>query len=369
MILRLGVGLSVLLGLCACASTNLENASAPEGSVPASDPQVPAADTQGDDGAPTADAGKGEPDVISKDAGRSSDGGSGPDSGVPLPDPNLDGPFAYAERDGTMRVAATGNDVPVHAAYPTGSGKFPLVLVARGFQLPASQYRGYVRRLATFGYVALTVEYATPLTGQNNPAQAAELLSAIDWAKADSTFGQKVDDQNVGLTGHSLGGKVALYAAARDPRVKASIVLDPVDGGFACSPPRCADVSAMMPKLHIPTAFLGETTDATGPTACAPAAENFTTFYAQANSPSLQVTVAGANHMSFLDDVSSCGTLCSACGVATTANAEVVALSRAYVTAFYERYLRGLAGYDSYLTGAIAQQRYVVTRKAAIVSK
>jgi dienelactone hydrolase len=51
-----------------------------------------------------------------------------------------------------------------------------------------------------------------------------------------------------GVTGHSLGGKLSLLAATKDARVKASIVLDPVDGGGGpgggCNPPGCVDVSA-----------------------------------------------------------------------------------------------------------------------------
>jgi len=126
------------------------------------------------------------------------------------------------------------------------------------------------------------------------------------------------------MTGHSLGGKAALLAATMDPRVRATITLDPVDtSGFGCDPAECPDVSAMMP-LDIPTAFLGETTDAAGGfQPCAPAADNSQTFYAGTTAPSLEVTVVGANHMSFLDDAASCGFTCSLCNEATAANAAV----------------------------------------------
>jgi hypothetical protein len=125
-----------------------------------------------------------------------------------------------------------------------------------------------------------------------------------------------------------------------------------------------------MPSLHIPTGFLGETTDASGGfQPCAPAAENYTTFYAGTNSPSLAVTVIGANHMSFLDDAAGCGFTCNLCNTATLANNVVNSMGHAYVAAFYERYLRGNAGYDTYLTGADAQSRYVATGQATIQSK
>ncbi|MFS8069859.1 MAG: chlorophyllase/cutinase-like alpha/beta fold protein, partial [Byssovorax sp.] len=127
-----------------------------------------------------------------------------------------------------------------------------------------------------------------------------------------------------------------------------------------------------VPMLTIPTVFLGETIDSTAGgfgQACAPAADNYTTFYAGAKTPSLAVTVTGANHMSFLDDTASCGFTCSFCKMATAPNAQVNAMARAYVVAFYERHLRGDLGYDTYLTGAQAQARYVATKQATIQSK
>jgi chlorophyllase len=291
-------------------------------------------------------------------------------------DPNAPGAYTYAELDDTMNVAASGDsNVAIHAAYPTAgptAGPYPVIVVAHGFSLAASQYYGYVQRLASFGYVALTVDFPTSFT-VNNPGNAQDLIAGIDWAKANATVGAIADTSTVGMTGHSLGGKLALLAATMDPRVKASIVLDPVDGGTpSCTAPSCVTVAALMPSLHIPTGFLGETTDASGGVggmSCAPAADNFTTFYAKTVSPSLEVTVLGANHMSFLDDVATCGLVCSFCNAATASNAQVNGLAHAYVAAFYERWLRGNTAYDTYLTGAQAQMRYVTSNEATIVSK
>ena len=298
------------------------------------------------------------------------DAGADATTGAVL-DPNADGPFELAEKDATLHVAATGDDVAVHVAYPKKAGSYPVVLFGRGFQLSASFYVGYLKRLASFGYVALTVEYPTGFSGLDNPAEATDLLAGIDWAKADPTFGASVDATKVGTSGHSLGGKIALLAATKDPRVKASIVLDPVDGGEnGCTAPSCVGVAALLPSLHVPTGFLGETTDATGSIkACAPAEANFTTFYAKANSPSFSVTVAGASHVSFVDDVNACGFYCSFCNAPTASNAEVTALAKAYLVAFYERHLRGKTDYDAYLTGADANARYVSPKKASIASK
>jgi acetyl esterase/lipase len=291
----------------------------------------------------------------------------------------MDGPYTYTTIDDTINVAASGDDnVPIHCAYPTAgptAGPYPVVVVAHGLSLPADQYYGYVTRLASFGYVALTVDFPSSPLSVNNPAEAQDLIAGLDWAKSNATVGPKADSNTAGMSGHSLGGKVALLAATMDTRVKAAILFDPVDGGDgSCTAPACVNVAPLMPGLHIPTGFLGETTDGSGGfMPCAPAAANFTTFYAQTNSPSLEVTVLGADHMSFLDSESTCTVLgfpCSSlCTAGTASNATVNGMAHAYVAAFYERWIRGDAGYDTYLTGALAQARYVTTNEATITSK
>lgn len=305
-------------------------------------------------------------------AGNAGAGGTG-GSAMDVADPSKDGPYQTA----TIDDNATSGDhqVPIHCVYPTGgpgAGPYPVVIIGHGFMLPASQYYKYVERLGTFGYVALTADFKTSAFTPDNPGNAADMIAALDWVKAK--LPDEANTDLAGVTGHSLGGKIALLAASKDARFKASITLDPVDGGGgpggACQAPGCVDVSALMPMLDIPTGFLGETTDAMGGfQPCAPAAESYTTFHAKANSPSLSVTVKGANHMSFLDDVASCGFTCSFCNMATLDNATVNGMARAYVVAFYERHLRKNTQYDTYLTGAKAQELYVAPGIATIESK
>jgi dienelactone hydrolase len=304
-------------------------------------------------------------------AGGASQGGSGAGGGPSdLPDPNLDGPLAVVAVTGTAEVQATGDAVPITGFAPASGGPYPVIVIGHGFQIPTAQYALYAERLATFGYVALLPDFPTSFFGTAHTDVAENLLGALDWAATAPSLAGKTDTQNAGMTGHSLGGKGALLAATYDARVKAVIALDPVDSAMNCSPTDCPDVSSLMPSLAIPTGFLGETTDATGGfMACAPAADNYATFYAGAQAPSFSVTVLGANHMSFLDDVASCGFTCGFCNMATAPNAQVNAMARAYATAFFERHLKGLAGYDAYLTGDVAQMRYVSTNQATIVSK
>ncbi len=334
-------------------------------------------------GSSTATTGGSTTTTTSTGTSTASSGSSGTGGAAMVPDPDLDGPYTVAELTDKIDVAASGDKaLDIHCVYPTAgpeAGPYPVIVVGHGFSIPGSEYDSYLKRLASFGYVALTVEYPGSIqAGVNNVKQAQDMIGGLDWAGKKAELTGKADVNKAGMSGHSLGGKVAFLASTMDPRVKAAITLDPVDGAMNCTPQSCPDVSDLMPTLTIPTAVLGETIDASGGPggmSCAPAANNYTTFYASAKTPSLSVTVNGANHMSFIDDPSKCPLLfgvinpCTSCNPATLAQAKALALSRAFVVAFYERYLRGDLAYDTYLTGAQAQARYVATSLATIVSK
>ncbi|MBU0608823.1 MAG: hypothetical protein KKI08_13130, partial [Armatimonadetes bacterium] len=215
----------------------------------------------------------------------------------------------------------------------------------------------------------LTADFPASFMGNKHVDNARDLLGGLDWAKGHPTIGPVADADHAGASGHSLGGKAAILAATMDARIKATITLDPVDSSTACSPADCPDVSAMLP-IPIPTGFVGETTDAAGGVQpCAPAADNFATFYANASAPSVAFEALGANHMSFLDDVKACGFTCSFCNPSKVDDAVVHDMASALVVAFYERYLRDDDAYDTYLTGAEAQARYVGTGLATIQQK
>lgn len=312
-------------------------------------------------------------------AGSASGGAAGNASGGSSAlDPRQDGPFSTTTVDATTKVAATGNNVPMHCVVPStgpASAPYPLVIILHGFQLPPAQYYGYANRLGTYGYVACTADYPATLFNVSHAAAAKDAAGALDWAiqSSETVGGQlagKVDKEKVGVMGHSLGGKVSVLAASDDARFKAVLGLDPVDTvPPTCNATQCPDASQKLP-LPIPTAFLGETLDATGGfQSCAPAADNFQTFYTAASSPSLEVTLVGANHMSFLDDLASCGFTCGLCKAATMPQADALGVARSYTVAFFERHLRGNTAYDAWLTGADAQQAFVGSGKVTLQSK
>jgi hypothetical protein len=212
------------------------------------------------------------------------------------------------------------------------------------------------------------------LFSPDHVAAAEDLSAALDWASTANTTSSSalfglVDLSLAGVSGHSLGGKLSILAFSMDARFKAGLLLDPVDGSMSCSAQLCPDAISVRP-LAVPLGFLGETLDETGTfQACAPANENYLTLYQAANSPSFAVTLTGAGHMSFVESISSCGLVCELCQTPTASQDQVIGIADAYLVAFYERYLRGNTAYDAYLTGAIAQSRYVAMGEATIQSK
>lgn len=309
-------------------------------------------------------------------SGGAAGAGTGGSAGA-VADPTVDGPNGKSPFDATATVTATGHQVPMHCVLPLGpsSATAPVVLIAHGFQLPAKQYYGYADRLASHGFIACTADFPAGFSA-NHADNAKDVSGALDWVLVQSTVGGsplqgKVDIDHIGVMGHSLGGKVSVLAAKADVRFRAVLGLDPVDTSMLCDPVKCPDASDALP-LPIPTAFLGETLDSTagfGGQACAPAADNFQTFFAKAGSPSIEVTLIGANHMSFIDDVASCGITCSFCKQASMPNGEALGIARAYSVAFFARHLRGQAGYDAWLFGDLAKKQWVDSGKINLQSK
>jgi hypothetical protein len=150
-----------------------------------------------------------------------------------------------------------------------------------------------------------------------------------------------------------------MLVTTEDARPLAVFGIDPVDaaGGPLTSPgPDYPSVTPeLMDQISVPLGLLGETTNATCDgfmcQACAPAEDNFQQYYAHAVSPAIEIEVVGAFHMSFLDNPD-CGLTCSACPAGTDDPATTRMLTRRYMTAFFNLWLRDETAYRVYLTGA-----------------
>lgn len=278
-------------------------------------------------------------------------------------DPSAVGPYGVASLNEGIYDGARGRSVGLLTLFPSADGRspardgapYPLIIFSHGFLLRGEQYRSYGEHLASHGFVVALPTYSASLLGFSHVELKNDLLFVIDYyLRVNATAGQwlegAIDPERIGTSGHSLGGKLSLFAAAEDSRIKASATLDPVDGG----PPGGGDPSRfpsvapeMMGGLQVPLLFIGndlsrEALSGSG-TPCAPEEENYERFFEAANPPAIEVTQLGVGHMQYLDNPD-CGFACSVCVRGSTPSEEVRAKAQAYLTAFYLGHLKGLDG-------------------------
>ncbi len=259
------------------------------------------------------------------DAGVAIDAGH-VDAGVPY---DVDGPVPYTMM--AQQVSNGGQTYTVTTYLPTTTGGHPLVSFWCGTQQTAAGYAPYAQRLASYGIAMMITDDPGVLATTDSLLPTAVYLVET-WAPM--TFGGSVDLSHVGLSGHSRGGALTLFAAEQglSGKVTAWLGLDAVDNPLQNS----TLARTNLPQIGIPTGFLG----AAVATDCAPTSENYVTLYPLAPSPSVAVAFNGANHTQF-EAPTGC-TLCGLCMPAGTAD-ETVVLSHAvrYFTAYFARELLG----------------------------
>jgi pimeloyl-ACP methyl ester carboxylesterase len=270
-------------------------------------------------------------------------------------DPGQTGPCSYSQFESEVTSSLDQHSIPVTVFVPQGRpGPYPLVVINHGFQIAASYYTTSAQHLASWCYLTVLCDFpATTIPPTMHETIAQDISDVVNWLKIEShpDIQGKVDDSKAALIGHSLGGKTSLLASLNDPNLVGAIVgLDPVDTiAPSLLPYRIAE-------LTIPTLLLGETFSGENGLVgqyCAPLDYNYQQYFlfAPADLPVMEVTFHHAQHMSWLDD-SVCGVACLACVQNDAADhAEVRRLSRRYMTAWLERFLRLRSGVADYLWG------------------
>jgi pimeloyl-ACP methyl ester carboxylesterase len=262
--------------------------------------------------------------------------------------PDSAGPFTVAKTSATIRGATLTIYTPSSL-----SSLAPLVIMKHGFQLKISNYDALCTRVASHGFVVIGVDTGGGIIGgPTNIDERNATVAAIDYAAANLPM---ADINKVAMMGHSRGGKVAVMVAAQDARIDASLLLDPVNGcgngGFTAT---CPDVTAaaIASAIKGPIGIMGETNNATGNMACAPAAQNYVTVRNAITQPTWNVewTFTGADHMDFTDDGG--GIFGSFCTAGPGNEMQIRNNVKTLAVAFMRRHLRNDAAMDVWLTGA-----------------
>ena len=258
------------------------------------------------------------------------------------------------EIDGVEQVSdsvSRGTRVtPVTAYIPQGNEQVPMIVFTPGFQLQAIYYAPLLKALAQQGYLVLLADPPANIFDANHIEMAADVRAVIDWALA-SSFSARIDEDKIATMGHSLGGKLALFNAAEDPRVGVTLALDPVDGDPSPLPnpaqrPTLAD--NVLSQINGVVGLIGELTNGESQNAfapaCAPLANNFQTIFSALTNASWLVEweLVGADHMDFVAECpGGLFSACSACEEGTMDPARVRSLTLDFATAFFAFHLKG----------------------------
>jgi dienelactone hydrolase len=139
--------------------------------------------------------------------------------------------------------------------YPTStaSGTFGAVAVSPGFTASQSSVAWYGPRLASQGFVVITIDTLSTLDSPDS--RGTQLLAALDYLTGTSAVRTRIDATRLGVMGHSMGGGGSLAAARTRPALQAAIPLAPYHSTKNWSSNR------------VPTLIIGAESDTVAPVA------------------------------------------------------------------------------------------------------
>ena len=153
------------------------------------------------------------------------------------------GPVAFSTVDHpVVNTSGKGESAIATRAYvPDDDGSYPLVLVLPGFSGSFQGYESYSRHLASHGNLVFGVTFTGSdflKTDGEYDLLLIQVRNVIEFAQV--TYPRKLAQGRIGIVGHSLGGKMAFYAAAvlngsdpSAPYVAVAVGLDPSNSGGA----------------------------------------------------------------------------------------------------------------------------------------
>jgi dienelactone hydrolase len=250
----------------------------------------------------------------------------------------------------TVRTNAVSDAAPAG-----GQRSLPLVVLSPGFTNPRSTLTGLAEDLASHGYVAAGIDHTYESFATAFPdgrvttclAREAPRRGGAFWEKvvtgraADVSFvldeltgahpagpgAGLIDPSRMAMAGHSIGGASAIAALLADSRIQAGLDMD------GATHARIPDHGLSQPFL-----FLGKQANYT------PGGEGSVTTWDRdwklLTGWKRWLLVAGAVHASFTD----LALLAGQAGLdidAGTPGARSLAITRAYVRAFFDQHLRG----------------------------
>ncbi|PAZ11981.1 alpha/beta hydrolase [Streptomyces sp. SA15] len=242
-----------------------------------------------------------------------------------------------------VRTWAHTDARPVH-------GRFPLVVLSPGFTFPRATLTGLAEDLASRGYVVALVDHPYENAGttlpdgrtlpcaicaplpEGGPAVVAKsrvedlsfVLDRLTGRHPAWRHARMIDPRRIGMGGHSIGGNATAATMAADARVRAGVNMD----GTFYAP---VSDSGLDGRPFLMFGTRDRTVD-----------EDWDEAWAHLDGWKRWLTVAGADHGSFTD----VPLLAELAGIPDTAPLPFersAVLTRAYVAAFFDLHLKGIA--------------------------
>ena len=117
--------------------------------------------------------------------------------------------------------------------------KFPVIIFSHGFGMGREFYSAYCENLASHGYVVVSADHtysafqAVLPSGIGMASRAKEfvddlsfILKQLEILNSSGSFKDRLDLNNIGMFGHSLGGAATIEMCRKNKRVKAGVSMD-----------------------------------------------------------------------------------------------------------------------------------------------
>ncbi|WP_198943121.1 poly(ethylene terephthalate) hydrolase family protein [Actinophytocola xanthii] len=161
------------------------------------------------------------------------------------------GPFATASVTVSRSSVSGFGGGTIYYPTSTAEGTFGAVAISPGFTAPQSAVAWLGPRLASQGFVVMTIDTLSTLDQPDS--RGAQLLAALDYVRNTSSVRSRVDGTRLGVMGHSMGGGGSLAASRTRPALQAAIPLTPWHGTKSWS------------TVRVPTMIIGAENDSVAP--------------------------------------------------------------------------------------------------------
>lgn len=163
------------------------------------------------------------------------------------------GPFAIASSTVSSLAAQGFGGGTIY--YPTAAGRYGVIAISPGFTATQSSIQWLGRRVASHGFVVITIDTLTTL--DQPPSRANQLMAALNYVvnNANSTVRSRVDPNRRAVAGHSMGGGGSLIAVRDNPSLRAAYPMTPWN------------TSTNFSGVRVPTMIIGAENDTIAPVA------------------------------------------------------------------------------------------------------